>query len=265
MQLADQEKRIAELEDAETLGRPVHPEVRRLRRIVQELRTTIEQKNTELRQLQAQLEEGGEASQEIQNRLERQETLIKKLKDQRSRLREQLQQAQKLTDERKRKLDQLQTQLKDVKEAEATQVGGEVTITLDESILFKLGEADLKDDAKTTLNKLTDVFQKHSDYRILVEGHTDDVPVGGSRFSSNWELSVERAANVVEYLQENSSIAGNRFMAAGLGPYDPVAPNDTPKNRAKNRRVEIKLIPIGHLKKEGQSPSDTTPAAAPDS
>ncbi len=76
---------------------------------------------------------------------------------------------------------------------------------------------------------------------IRVVGHTDNVPVAKGQFPSNWELSAMRATTVVRFLQE-TGVAPERMIASGRGEYNPVAPNDTPEGRQKNRRIEIMLI-----------------------
>ncbi len=86
---------------------------------------------------------------------------------------------------------------------------------------------------------------KKVSYSVRVEGHTDNVPIQTPRFPSNWELSVGRAVNVVKYFAEVSDMNPQRLSAVGYGESRPVVPNDTPLNRAKNRRVEILLITEG--------------------
>jgi chemotaxis protein MotB len=78
----------------------------------------------------------------------------------------------------------------------------------------------------------------------MIEGHTDNVPYHGNQFiEDNWDLSVKRATTVVRELLKNKKINPKRFIAAGRSKYHPVAPNDTPQNRAKNRRIEVILTP----------------------
>ena len=77
----------------------------------------------------------------------------------------------------------------------------------------------------------------------MVEGHTDNVPINTARFPSNWELSTARAVSVVRYLSEVVGVEPDRFSAVGYGDTKPKGSNDTPKNRKKNRRVEIILVP----------------------
>ena len=115
---------------------------------------------------------------------------------------------------------------------------------LDTDILFDTGSAELKPGAEQVLRELAGVLTtpEAHDLRIMVAGHTDDVPIAADyrwRVPSNWELSAARAASVVHFLQNRLDIDPARLTVQGLSHYRPVAPNDTPENRAANRRVEI--------------------------
>jgi len=97
------------------------------------------------------------------------------------------------------------------------------------------------------------ILKNVKDKQIIVEGHTDNVPISSflaSKFPSNWELSSARAISVVRFLQQNG-IDPSFLGATGYGEFRPISPNDTEDNRAMNRRVEIILIPI--LKTEEMS------------
>lgn len=122
--------------------------------------------------------------------------------------------------------------------AEYTKKG--ILITLDNSILFKNGIADINTECLPVLDKITTEIGKVSN-PVRVEGHTDNIPIYNRRFPSNWELSIARAVNVVKYFVETGKIPPKRLSAVGYGESKPICPNDTPDNRAKNRRVEIIL------------------------
>lgn len=113
-------------------------------------------------------------------------------------------------------------------------------ITLEEKgnlPFFESGKAELTDQIIENINKILPALKKLSkDYEIVVEGHTDNVPIATKEFASNWELSTARATSVVRYLIKNG-IEPSHISAIGYGEYRPVAPNDTPENRQKNRRV----------------------------
>jgi len=119
-----------------------------------------------------------------------------------------------------------------------------LAVDLAEQIFFDSGRATLKKEGKEVLKKVGDALKGYENKIIRVVGHTDNVPVAKSlqaTFPSNWDLSVARAANVVRYLQE-VGIPPERMIPSGRGEYEPVAPNDTPEGRQKNRRIEIMLI-----------------------
>jgi chemotaxis protein MotB len=119
-----------------------------------------------------------------------------------------------------------------------------LSVDLAEQIFFDSGKATLKKEGKEVLKKVADALKGYENKIIRVVGHTDNVPVAKSlqaTFPSNWELSVARATNVVRYLQE-AGIPPERMVPSGRAEYDPVAPNDTPEGRQKNRRIEIMLL-----------------------
>ncbi|MBO8167982.1 MAG: OmpA family protein [Thermoanaerobacteraceae bacterium] len=113
-----------------------------------------------------------------------------------------------------------------------------VVLTIKEKILFDSGKADLKPHAKKILAQLGNLF-KQLPNQISVEGHTDNRPINTIEFPSNWELSAARSARVVRYLTREHNLDPRRFVAVGFGEYYPVASNDTPEGRARNRRVVI--------------------------
>ncbi|NDY42033.1 OmpA family protein [Dissulfurirhabdus thermomarina] len=113
-----------------------------------------------------------------------------------------------------------------------------VILRLDNEITFPPGRATLKPAARAYLDKIRRIIEEVPG-EVLVAGHTDDVPLRGGRYPSNWSLSAARASSVVEYLLAKGTIAPNRMAATGYGPSRPRYPNDTPEHRAANRRVEI--------------------------
>ncbi|SES79447.1 OmpA family protein [Anaerobranca gottschalkii] len=115
-----------------------------------------------------------------------------------------------------------------------------IEIRFKDSILFDSGKADLKPSAFELLNKLTLILQK-IDNEILVEGHTDNIPINTLIFPSNWELSAGRAISVVKYFVDQG-ISPNRLGALGYGEYRPIATNKTREGRLANRRVNIIVL-----------------------
>lgn len=119
-----------------------------------------------------------------------------------------------------------------------------LSVDLAEQIFFDSGRATLKPGGKDVLKKVGDALKGYQNKIIRVVGYTDNVPVAKSlqgTYPTNWELSVARATNVVRFLQD-AGVPPERLVASGRGEYDPVASNDTPEGRQKNRRIEIMLI-----------------------
>jgi chemotaxis protein MotB len=116
-----------------------------------------------------------------------------------------------------------------------------IDIHLPNALLFESGRAELKDTARQLLSQISpDLRAFKGD--VVVEGHTDNLPVGaGSKFKSNWELSVARAFSVIQCLTQNG-VDPEHLSARGYGQYRPRAPNDTPEQRAENRRIEVILL-----------------------
>ncbi|MBP2026405.1 chemotaxis protein MotB [Acetoanaerobium pronyense] len=113
-----------------------------------------------------------------------------------------------------------------------------------DNILFDPGSADLKSDSAQIMIYIGNLLNgpDFENKFISIEGHTDNIPMNTPRFPSNWELSVGRASNVVRFLIENTNIDSERISAAGYSEYHPVVPNDSPENRARNRRVDIVIL-----------------------
>lgn len=108
-------------------------------------------------------------------------------------------------------------------------------------LLFEIGSADLKNKAKEVLGRIGGMF-KSEQIKIIVEGHSDDIPISTAQFPSNWELSSARAASVVRFLT-SIGVPEYQFLVMGYNQYSPLVPNNNPANRAKNRRVRIIIKP----------------------
>lgn len=117
---------------------------------------------------------------------------------------------------------------------------GSVMIRVREADAFPSGEAEIQPDFIPILEKLEDLVDKNNG-KIIVAGHTDNVPISNSRYPSNWTLSAARAASVVHYLSEVQSIDAERLEIRAYADTQPVSDNDTAENRAKNRRIEINI------------------------
>ena len=119
-----------------------------------------------------------------------------------------------------------------------------IRVNVSDEILFPSGSAVLNDDGSEILRKVAGQLGQ-SPHRVEVEGHTDNVPISGGlarRYPTNWELAGARAASVVR-LFESAGIDGSRMRAVSLSQFNPVAANDSEDGRARNRRIEIRLLP----------------------
>lgn len=120
--------------------------------------------------------------------------------------------------------------------------GGRIKLTLEMPFFFPTGRAELTEEAMAALKGLVVPLRRFPG-QLIIEGHTDDRPVLGGRYASNWELSVARAVKVIEYFTLEGVDEG-KFVAAGYGEYRPIAANDTPEHRAMNRRIEITVLRV---------------------
>ncbi|HZI06387.1 MAG TPA: OmpA family protein, partial [Archangium sp.] len=141
-------------------------------------------------------------------------------------------------------------------EIRLTQGEGRIQVDLVDKILFDSGEAKLSERGAEVLSRLGAVLVGVEGRSIQVSGHTDDSPPSqrlAATFPTNWELSVARAVNVVRFLGEKASVPPGKLVAAGHSDTKPVASNATPKGRARNRRIEILLIPDLPAGKRGEA------------
>jgi len=111
-------------------------------------------------------------------------------------------------------------------------------VTFGSNVLFPSGKAEINKDASSCLDEMIKIALNNP-FSIRVEGHTDNVPINTPEFPSNWELSTTRAVNILRYLFETGELPAERLAAIGLSQYHPVASNDVPEGRQKNRRVEF--------------------------
>ena len=126
-----------------------------------------------------------------------------------------------------------------------SELKGKLTVTMVDAILFDPGKAEVKKGGREILGKIASILKDLSDKSIRIEGHTDNVPISralAQRYPTNWELSAARAINVTRFLQEQGTDPGN-LSAVAYGEWKPVATNDTAEGKAKNRRIEIILVP----------------------
>lgn len=124
------------------------------------------------------------------------------------------------------------------------QKNGKIFVSLEESLLFASGSTTVEAKGVEALKKLSKVLEQNNDINVMVEGHTDDVPMKGKGdIKDNWDLSVLRATAIVKILTSNKNIDPKKLIAAGRGEYMPIDPSKTTEARKKNRRTEIILTP----------------------
>jgi chemotaxis protein MotB len=114
-------------------------------------------------------------------------------------------------------------------------------ISLSEIGFFESGSADIKSSSQPAFKRIAALLSQH-DYRVRIEGHTDNIPIHNARYASNWELSTARAIELVRLLITKYKFAPARLSAAGYAAYHPVASNDTVEGRAQNRRVDLVIL-----------------------
>lgn len=114
-------------------------------------------------------------------------------------------------------------------------------IRVNNKVLFDEGSASIKPEAEKTLNQIMKVLTK-IDNPVIIEGHTDSIPIKNAKYPSNWELSTARATNIISYMMKHGKILPKRLCAVGYGEYMPVANNTTISGRILNRRVDIIVL-----------------------
>ncbi|MFI1772906.1 OmpA family protein [Thalassobellus citreus] len=121
---------------------------------------------------------------------------------------------------------------------------GKVYVSMENKLLFSSGSWAVGAEGRRAVKQLGSVLGDNPDIAVLIEGHTDNVPYQGSgQLKGNWDLSTKRATAIVNILRENDAINAENLTAAGRGEFAPIATNDTPEGRAKNRRIEVILTP----------------------
>ena len=116
-----------------------------------------------------------------------------------------------------------------------------ILLRLRDSALFDSAKADIKKDAEIILVDVCDILQEYYEYikMVRIEGYTDNRPISTVKYASNWELSIARAVEVLQYMAKNTNIDETKFSIAGFGEFHPIASNDTEEGRAQNRRVDF--------------------------
>jgi chemotaxis protein MotB len=149
-------------------------------------------------------------------------------------------------DDTKQKIESSMKEQIEAQEIKIEEIEGKLKVTFVDKILFDTGSAEINQRGKEVLLTIAGSLKENESQNIVVEGHTDNVPIGmvlKDRFPTNWELSTARATAVVRFLQDSGGLKPERLTACGYSYYRPVASNDTEEGRSQNRRIEIILIP----------------------
>jgi len=133
----------------------------------------------------------------------------------------------------KYKTDELSVSIKD----------GSVYVSLSEKLLFKSGSDVVDPKGVAALRSLALVLNSTKDINVLIEGHTDNIPIKTALFKDNWDLSTSRATSIVRILTRDNGFDSRRITSSGRSEFRPLNPNDTPEGRAGNRRTEVILSP----------------------
>jgi len=131
----------------------------------------------------------------------------------------------------------------DTKDLDVKVKKGVVFISLSDKMMFKSGRTTVSKQADSVLYKLAKIINDYKDYEVLIEGHTDNVPIRTNCIKDNWDLSVLRATAIVRKLTTDFGVDPARLTAGGHGEWRPKAGNDTPEGRSMNRRTEVILMP----------------------
>lgn len=131
----------------------------------------------------------------------------------------------------------------ELKEVDVQVLKGVVYISLADNMLYKSGSYEINDRAAETLSKIAKIIKDYSDYDVLIEGNTDNVPISRENIRNNWDLSCLRASSVVQALQNQYGVDPKRLTAGGRGEYNPLTSNTTESGKQRNRRTQIIITP----------------------
>ncbi|MCG9130907.1 OmpA family protein [Candidatus Poribacteria bacterium] len=213
-----------------------------------ETQATLEETRSELNQTQEILQNASEAARKIaaeRSTLQKDKRALEREKENlRAKLTEIESELQRIREQSQRSIAAIQERFKDTVGA-VLDDAGRLKLDVKGKILFETGSAILSIEGKELLDAIAEEILLNVDYSadaIRIEGHTDNTPIGGDALR-NWNLSTERAIAAVKYLQEHADVSAERLAATGYAFYQPIDTADTPEAKAKNRRIEIILVP----------------------
>ena len=236
------------LQTTETAKAELAKKLTRTQSILEETQTTLAETRSELSQTQEILQNASEAARKIaaeRNALQQDKSALEREKESlRAKLTEIESELQRIREQSQRSIVAIQEKFKDTVGA-VLDDAGRLRLDVKGKILFETGSAILSTEGKALLDAIAEevlLNTNYADYAVRVEGHTDNTPIGGSELR-NWNLSTERAIAAVKYLQVHAEVDAQRLAATGYAFYQPMDTADTPEAKAKNRRIEIILVP----------------------
>lgn len=258
------QKQVKNLQDDTLMKSEKYTRLKKLNNDLNELYDRTIEANKNL--VAANAQENQKLSLELEHQkmeLDQREVQLEKLKQELSKDRKQIESLRQNLEEREKRVNELEDlmskkdeavrQLKDKitnallnfsdAELQIEQKDGKIYVSMSEQLLFKSGRTDVDPKGQEALHNIASVLSKNPEIDILVEGHTDNVPMNpNGAIKNNWQLSVLRATSIVQ-IMINNQVNPKQVLASGRGEHYPVATNETPEGRAKNRRTEIILTP----------------------
>ena len=236
------------LQETETAKVGLEKKLAETESTLSETQSTLTETRSELSQTQEILQNESEAARKIaaeRNELQKDKSALEQEKESlRAKLTEIESELQRIREQSQRSITAIQERFKDTVGAVLDEAG-RLKLDVKGKILFETGSAILSTDGESLLDAIAEEVLLNADYSayaIRVEGHTDNTPIGGDALR-NWNLSTERAIAAVKYLQEHADVSAERLAATGYAFYQPIDPAETPEAKAKNRRIEIILVP----------------------
>ncbi|EMY78828.1 OmpA family protein [Leptospira weilii serovar Ranarum str. ICFT] len=248
--LSDEKLKILENQIAVLKTKSSHKE----KELIEENEKQNKKFNDLINDLKEELEKEKEVCQKKTESLQKEyEKKINELEGRILSLTDEISKLKNLSENQKKELDRLSDQANElenklVDEIKKGQIRlkrfhNRLVINIDDRISFDSGSADLKKQILPALDKIREILGNYPGNLIIIEGHTDNVPIRTKKFSDNWQLSGERALSVLHYFLESKILDPRSFSLAGYGEFQPIVSNDTPENKALNRRVDIVVVP----------------------
>lgn len=252
---AENEKLAKECDDLKKMVKELTAKNDELKEMIKKLSQQLEKANKDITDLNKSFLDAMEFNGDLKKKIKSLGSSIVDLESKKTqlsadqqKLQQELEQLRKLKDiaeQRNAEFNNILLKFKKMIDSGALSVkirNGRMIVTLSSDILFSSGSAKLTDDGKKAISELCNTLKEIRDRNFLIVGHSDATPMRTQRFPSNWELSSQRAIEVVKIMIE-SGVAPEILSAAGSAEFDPVAQNDTDANKAQNRRVEIVFMP----------------------